>query len=319
MQIAPQHFGFLLLPNFTHIGFTAASEPLRMANMASGRTLFQISTLSEDGAPVAASSHVNILPDAALAAAPPLDAVFVIGSNPLIHDGDRAVLCWLQRQARAGVALGGVCTGSYTLARAGLLKNFRCTIHWEDMGQFVERFPHIIISPNLFEIDRDRYTCSGGTAPVDMMLALIARGPGGDELAAAVAELMVCERIRGGEERQRMPMKVRLGGERPRLSGAVALMEANIEEPLEIDDLARLVGVSRRQLERLFHDHLGTTLTRYYLRLRLEQARRLLRQSEHSITEIALECGFNSLSYFGARYHTLFGCPPRAERQPSHS
>jgi AraC family transcriptional regulator, glycine betaine-responsive activator len=127
-------------------------------------------------------------------------------------------------------------------------------------------------------------------------------------------KLMVYERIRSGEERQRMPLRLRLGSEQPRLTAAVALMEANLEEPLDVEELARLVGVSRRHLERLFHDHLGTTLTRYYLRLRLEQGRRLLRQSERPITEIALACGFVSVSHFSTRYRELFGYPPRRER-----
>jgi AraC family transcriptional regulator, glycine betaine-responsive activator len=148
MNNVPQRYGFLLLSNFTHIGFAAASEPLRMANMATGKVLYDIHTLSQDGAVVVASSGVQVLPDAALAAAPALDALFVIGSNPMIHSGDRAVLKWLRYQASRGVALGGVCTGSYTLARAGLLDDYRCTIHWEDMAQFIERFPKIIISPS---------------------------------------------------------------------------------------------------------------------------------------------------------------------------
>lgn len=319
MKQSVQCFGFLLLPNFTHIGFAAAGEPLRMANMAAGHTIYRAHTLTEDGAPVAASNGVRVQPDAALHGAPRLDALFVVGSNPLVHSGDRAVLDWLRRQAQKGVALGGVCTGSYTLARAGLLNGYRCTIHWEDMGQFVEQFPQITVSPNLYEIDRDRYTCSGGTAPVDMMLALIARSEGGQELAATAAELMVCERIRAGKERQRMPVSVRVGTDRPRLSTAVALMEANLEEPLAVDELARLAGVSRRQLERLFRDHLGTTLTQHYLRLRLELARRLLRNGKLTITDVATACGFRSLSHFGARYRRQFGHPPRIERAPARS
>lgn len=314
MEQISQHFGFLLLPNFTHIGFAAAAEPLRMANMASGRVLYRIYTLSEGGAPVTASNQVSVLPNAALETSPRLDAVFVIGSNPIIHRGDRAILGWLQAQAHAGVAFGGVCTGSYTLARAGLLDGYRCTIHWEDMGQFVERFSQIVVSPNLYEIDRDRYTCSGGAAAVDMMLALIARGSGGQALAATVAELMVCERIRAGKERQRMPIKLRIGADQPTLSAAVAVMEANLEEPLTIAELSRLLGLSRRQLERLFHNYLGTAPSRYYLRLRLDQARRLLRQTEHTITAIAAACGFNSVSHLGTRYREQFGHPPSAER-----
>jgi len=288
-----------------------------MANMAAGEVLYDIRTLSTDGAGVVASSGIRVMPDASLEDIPAVDTLFVIGSNPVSLRGDKSVLNGLRCYARQGVALGGVCTGSYTLARAGLLDGYRCTIHWEDMGQLIERFPKIIVSPNLYEIDRDRLTCSGGTAAVDMMLALISVDTGNQELAAKVAELMIYERIRGSGERQRMPLRLRLGSEYPRLTAAVALMEANVEDPLNVDELASMIAVSRRQLERLFHDYLGTTPSRYYLHLRFEQARRLLRRSDRSVTEIANTAGFAAASHFSTRYRDLFGCSPSAERRPS--
>ncbi len=310
-----QQVGFLLLPSFTHIGLAAAIEPLRIANVVAGKTLFEFHTLSQDGAAVIASNGIQVLPDTSLCDPLKLDALFVVGSNPVVHRIDHESQEALRRRACQGVALGGICTGSYPLARAGLLDGYRCTIHWEDLSQFTLRFPQILVSPRLFEVDRDRYTCAGGTASMDMMLELIAQGVGGRELAAKIAELMNCDRIRSAVERQRIPLKLRLGAEHPRLSTAAALMEANLEEPLDMDELGQLVGISRRQLERLFHDHLDTTPTRYYLRVRLEHARRGLRQGNQPITEIALACGFVSVSHFSTRYRDLFGHSPRAERR----
>lgn len=307
-------YGFLLVPNFTHIGFATAVEPLRMVNMISAQPCYQIITISSDGAAVSASNGVRVLPDYAIAATPLLDVLFVCGPNPLLRSGDQIILNWLRRLAGKGTALGGICTGSHILARAGLLNGYRCTIHWEDREQLIEDFPHIIVSPNLFELDRDRYTCSGGTAPVDMMLELVARLPNGKELAVTVSELMVCERIRSSGERQRIPLQQQLGSLQPKLTEAVAIMEANLEEPIAIDELAQYIALSRRQLERLFRTHLHCSPTDYYVKLRLQKARQLLRKTPASVADIALACGFISSSHFTTRYRKFYGVTPRSER-----
>jgi transcriptional regulator GlxA family with amidase domain len=310
-----QCYGFLLVPNFTHIGFAAAIEPLRMANMVNGGELFQMVTISSNGAAVAGSNGVRVLPDCALQPAPAMNVLFVCGPNPLVYDGDKDVISWLRRLSRQRMALGGICTGSHILARAGLLDGYRCTIHWEDREQLIEEFPHIIVSPNLFELDRDRYTCSGGTAAVDMMLELISQLPDGKALAVAVSELMVCERIRSSSERQRVPLQQQLGTLQPKLTDAVTIMEANLEEPIAMDELARYIGLSRRQLERLFRDHLHSSPGDYYLRLRLQLARQLLRKTARPVAEVALSCGFISSSHFTTRYRKFYGVTPSLERR----
>lgn len=155
------------------IGFASSIEPLRMANLASGKTIFRMVTLSEDGEAVAASNGVRLLVDYSWSNAPELDAVFVCGSNPIRRTECRPLLNCLRSVDQNGTALGGICTGSYILARADLLNGYRCTVHWEDFQSLVEEFPEIIVSSKLFEIDRDRYTCSGGVAPVEMMVNLI--------------------------------------------------------------------------------------------------------------------------------------------------
>ncbi len=311
----PIAYGFLLVPGFTMIGFASAIEPLRMANLASGKTIFRMLTISENGEAVAGSVGVRLLVDHSLNNAPELDAVFVCGSNPIRRTEGRPLLNWLRQQAHQGTALGGICTGSYILARAALLNGYRCTIHWEDFQSLVEEFPEIIVSSKLFEIDRDRYTCSGGVAPVDMMIKLIRRLPQSRDLAPRVSELMVCERIRTEVDQQRVPLRQQLGTGRPKLTEAVALMEANIEEPMAVEELAHHLDLSRRQLERLFHDHLQCSPTSYYMKIRLQRARQLLLSSNESVLEIAAACGFVSANHFATRYRECFGLTPTQQRR----
>lgn len=196
--------GLLVIPNFTTIGFASTIETLRMANMAARREMFRTLIIGPSLEPVTASNGMRILPDCAMQDAPKLDILLVVGANPIVsHLSSRPLLNWLRKLAHERVALGGICTGSYWLARAGLLKGFRCTIHWEDIETLKDHFPGIIISHQLFELDRDRYTCSGGVASMDMTLQLIAREPGGREIAAHAAELLLCDRARSAQEQQR--------------------------------------------------------------------------------------------------------------------
>ncbi|HXH02736.1 MAG TPA: GlxA family transcriptional regulator [Candidatus Competibacteraceae bacterium] len=306
--------GFLLEPNFSTIAFASAIEPLRMANYLSGKRLYDAFTISLDGGPVPASNGVRIMPDYGMDTVPPMDILFVCGPTPVPLTENKTLANWLRKLARQGTILGGVCTGAELLARAGLLNGYRCTIHWENMESLRESFPGIIVSSNLFELDRDRYTCTGGIGPLDMMLQLIARQQG-PRLAAAISEQFMLERIRDARDRQRVPLRLQLGGGQPRLADAVALMESNIEEPISLEEVARHVGISKRQLERLFKDHLDCTPARYYMELRLQRARLLLRQTRMSITDVALSCGFVSVPHFTTRYHRLFGVSPRSERR----
>ena len=310
----PKRFGFLLLPNFSLIAFSSAIEPLRMANWVSGEELYETVLISHDGEAVASSFGVQTLVNCSLANLPMLDAVFVCGASPIARTGNEAVIGWLRRQGIGPMGMGGIGTGSYILACAGLLKNTRATIHWWDLASLREEFPSTHVTNNLYEIDKNRYTCSGGTAAMDMMLFLIGKEHGMD-LAASVSEQFVCERIRTSEDPQRIPLKARIGASQPKLIEAVTLMEMNIEEPLSTDDLAHHVGLSRRHLERLFKKHLQTVPSKHYLELRLEHARKLLRQSDKTILQIGLACGFTSASYFSTAYRNHYGLTPREERK----
>ncbi|MBG6501267.1 GlxA family transcriptional regulator [Pseudomonas aeruginosa] len=310
----PQSIGFLLLDNFTLISLASAVEPLRMANQLSGRELYRWHTLSLDGRQVWASDGLQITPDAGTDNAPAVDCVIVCGGVGIQRSVTREHVTFLQAQARQGRRLGAVCTGSWALARAGLLDGYDCSVHWECLAAMQEAFPRVAMSTRLFSIDRNRFTSSGGTAPMDMMLHLIGREHG-RELSAAISEMFIYARIRNEQDHQRVPVKHMLGTNQPKLQEIVALMEANLEEPIDLDELAVYVNVSRRQLERLFQKYLHCSPSRYYLKLRLIRARQLLKQTSMSIIEVASVCGFVSTPHFSKCYREYFGIPPRDARQ----
>ncbi len=310
----PMRFGFLLLPNYSLIAFSSAIESLQMANLISEEELYSYSLISRDGEPVTSSSGIKTLVDSGLDRIDGLDAILVCGASPIARTGNEDVLAWLRRQPRSKLAFGGIGTGSYLLACAGLLDGYKATIHWWDLANLREEFPQTTITNNLFEVDGLRYTCSGGTAAMDMMLFLIGKNHG-TELAASISEQFVCERIRTQDDQQRIPLKARIGASQPKLIEAVTLMEANIEEPLSSDDLAGHVGVSRRHLERLFKKHLQTLPSKFYLQLRMERARQLLQQSDKAILQVGLACGFSTASHFSTAYRNHYGITPSEERK----
>ncbi|MGM0702622.1 MAG: GlxA family transcriptional regulator [Pseudomonadota bacterium] len=308
--------GFLLIPGFSQLAFSSALEPLRMANHLTERRLYRWHLLSRDGKPVTASSDLATGVDAALSSAPSLDLVVVCAGVEVQSHCDRDTLQWLRRQAGRHLPLGAVCTGGYVLAQAGLLDGYRCTLHWEHISSLHEalQFPRVTFCSQLFVLDRDRYTCSGGIAPLDMMLTLIARQQGLG-LAEAIAEEFIHERIRGVGDRQRNPLRVRLGHSHPKLEEVATLMEANLQEPLTLDELASHADLSRRQLERLFQRYVDCPPLKYYMDLRLMRARQLLRQTHMPITDVAMACGFVSPPHFTKSYRDHFGHSPSRERE----
>ena len=310
---APRRIGFLLIPGFSLIAYSCAMEPYRAANTLSGRRLYAWKHVSPDGRPVTASNGVAILPDQGLERPLDVDDLFVCaGGNPAAFR-DAATLAWLRGQAARGLRIGGVSGGPYILARAGLLGRRRCTVHWEHMPALREDFPTLQLTGALFEIDRDRCTCAGGVAAMDLMVALIGQLHG-RALAAAVAEWFLHPRGREGAEAQRMPPRERYGISHPGLLAVLDAMAGSLEEPLTREALARRGGVSLRQLERLFRTHLGRTVGEHYRDLRLDRARLLLRQGPLSVLETAMACGFVSAAHFSRAYRARFGLPPRAER-----
>lgn len=309
----PQTIGFVLLPRFTMIAFTTMVEPLRLVNRKAGKTVYRWRILSVDGKPVAASNGIVLNPDASIDNAGELDVVVVCSGLDVQQITDKRLFSWLRQMDRKGLDIGAVCTGSHILAKAGLLDGYRCTIHWENLASFAEEFPEIEVTPELFEIDRNRFTCSGGTAPIDMILNIIAMQHG-FEVAATVADQFMHERIRDQHDHQRMSLPARLGVRHPKLLSIIELMEKNLEEPLSRGQLARNASLSTRQLERLFRKYLNRSPARYYLELRLNRARLLLLQTNMSVIDVALACGFISASHFSKCYRDFFGRTPRKER-----
>ncbi len=284
--------GFVLVPDFPLMAYTAAVEPLRAANTLSGCELYRWWHAAPGGGAVRASNGIAILTDVPVGAAPQgTDRVFVCaGGNPAAFD-DPALSAWLRDLARHGTVIGGISGGPYILARAGLLAGRRCTLHWEHVPAFEEQFPEADVVRSLFEIQGDRVTCSGGIAALDLMLNLIERdhGPG---LAAGVSDWFLHNQIREGLSPQRMDLRQRFGVRDPRLLRVLAAMEANLETPLSREALAALARVSTRQLERLFADGLGQGLHGHYLHLRLDRAHKLRRETALTASQIAAMTGF---------------------------
>nr|WP_298250571.1 GlxA family transcriptional regulator [uncultured Halomonas sp.] len=300
--------GVVVLPGFSLLAEACATEPLAVANRLAGTPLYSLVTLGLDDRPVPSGSHQVLTPDRAIADDDALDLLLVCA--PWGESPEAALLVWLGRLAARGQVLAGIGGGAELLASAGLLDGYRATVPWPRFEAVAASHPGIRLSRQLFEIDRDRLTCGGGTAAMDMMMTLIASHHG-SELAEKVSAHFVLERVRMADEPQ---SSAPLAGAPQSLVDGVALMEANIEEPLTTHELAEHLGVSRRQLERLFKKHLSAVPSRYYMSLRLKRARRLLRESDRPAGEIALQTGFSSAAHFSTAYRNHFGLTPREER-----
>lgn len=308
-----REFVFLLIPQFSMIAFAAAIEPLRVANRMARRPLYGWRIATESGAPVACSNGCVISADTALEDLPRGTTIIVCAGLGLREGESKPVLTWLRKQQRLGVGLGAVCTGAHVLAKAGLLDGKRCTIHWENQAAFIEDFPETEVSNLLFCVDDGIYTCAGGTAAADMMLHVISEEHGTD-LASLVADSMIHAPVRREQDEQRLSVPARIGVRHPKLVNIIQTMEQNTEEPISPSELAKGVAMSTRQLERLFRRYLNRSPKRYYMELRLEKARNLLLQTDMSVINVALACGFTSPSHFSKCYRNHFSRTPYRER-----
>ncbi|WP_426151411.1 GlxA family transcriptional regulator [Pseudomonas sp. DC3000-4b1] len=311
----PKVFHFLLLPGFSALGFINATEPLRVANRFCPG-LYHWRILSLEGGAVLASNGMSINADAGLETLERGATLFVVAGFEPLKAFSPTLRAWLRRVAAAQGTLGGIDTGAFVLAAAGLLDQARVTLHWEALDAFRERWPQVQVTQELFEIDDHRITCAGGTASIDLMLDLISQAHG-SALAIQVSEQFVLGRIRPRQDHQRMALASRYGTRNKKLMQVIAAMEQQTEPLLTTAALAESVQVTRRQLERLFRLHLQDTPSNFYLGLRLDKARQLLRQTDMSVTEVSIACGFELPSYFARRYKGRFGRPPRDDRSLS--
>ncbi|QYM73688.1 GlxA family transcriptional regulator [Pseudochrobactrum sp. Wa41.01b-1] len=311
---------FFLVPNFSMIAFATAIEPLRIANRMLGFEAYRWRLASADGKPVMASSDIEIAANTSLdderrnlIGENRPSMVFVCSGVHVENYQNKSALAWLRESYNRGISVGGLCTGAHILASAGLLSGKRCAIHWENLPGFSETFPKAEVYADLFEIDSNLYTCAGGTAALDMMLKLI-----GDDfdvnLVNSICEQALTDRVRKPHDRQRLPLRARLGVQNSKVLSIIEMMEGCLTEPLSLLDVAGNVGLSRRQIERLFRQEMGRSPARYYLEIRLDRARHLLIQSSMPVVEVAVACGFVSASHFSKCYRELYGRSPQQER-----
>ncbi|MGP3698863.1 GlxA family transcriptional regulator [Rhodobacter sp. NSM] len=307
------HFVFLLVENFSHLAFSCALEPLRIANLLSGRELYRWSLASEDGTSATCSNRSVTLVNRGFEPLERGDRLFVVSGIHVQNHTTPALLNFLRRERAAGMSIGAICSGAYVLARAGFLTGVKTAIHWEFHDLFGEEFPEVDLVRNVFVTDEKFVTASGGTAAADLMLHLIAREHGRD-LSTAIADQMVYNAVREGTAAQRVSLQSRHGMRNAHLSRAIELMQEHVEEPLSPFVLAGRLGISTRQLERLFGKFLNTSPKRYMMEIRLTRARNLIVQTEQSVSEIAMACGFTSTSHFTKVFRSRYGVTPVAHR-----
>ncbi len=309
----PKAYAFLLVPGFSSLGFSCAVEALSLSNHhPSGRKYYKWRLISETGSPVAAYNGVTVSVNSGLVELERDETLIVCAGENAGHGSTKAVLNWLRRETRKGMDFGALSSGTYTLALAGLIGGKRVTTHWEYKTALAEMLPDVIMEDTIFSVDGRVFTSAGGAASMDMMLHRVHADYGAD-MATWVADQMVYTVPRAHSHGQRMSLQSRPEVRNAKLLMAMQIMENNLEDPLIPDEIADIIALSTRQLERLFAKYIHTSPKRYYLQLRLEKARNLLRQTDLSVTDVCVACGFRSLSHFSKSYRSTFGMPPGME------
>lgn len=310
-----QKIGFLLVQNFALMSYASAVEPLRAANLIAGVDLYEIIPLSATGNIVHSSSGLAVECLELAKAGTECHTIFVCAGGGAkdwaVMENVHGTLRWLARQ---GVRIGGISSGAYVLAAAGLLENRDFTIHWEHATVLKEAFPHLSPRQVRYVIDGDRVTCAGGVAPLDLMHALIAQRMGA-HFARRVSDWYLHAAVAEPGAPQRGSTAERFGTHHAALLTVLEKMEATIEHPLDRDEMAKLAGISIRHLDRLFADDLGMGFLEVYRNIRLDHARRLLEQSPLSIAEVGFATGFSSPGHFSRAFKDRFSATPNSLRQ----
>ena len=314
----PKRYVFLLIPGFSPLGMTCAQETLALANRFAGgtRQYYEWKLVSEDGEPVTSWNGLRVSVDAGLFDLHRNDTLIVCAGVDAAAGSSRKILNWLRRETRKGMDYGALSSGAWTLAAAGLLGGKRITTHWEYASAISETFPDVEMQDSIYMVDGRVFTCAGSASSMDLMLDRI-HSDYGAELATWVADQMIYTAPRSEGHSQRVSMSGRMGVRHTKLIQAIEVMRANIEDPIPPSEVAEEVGLSTRQLERLFARYLSTSPKKYYLGLRLEKARNLLMQTELSLMEICVLCGFRAPSHFSKTYRKAFGVAPSRDTRGS--
>ncbi len=311
---SPFKLGFLLIDGFALMSFSAVVEPLRAANLIAKNELYEIDYYSIDEHSSHSSSGVIIKSTKALNNMNHLDFLFVVAGLGSTSFKEEGVFKLLRKLAKQGVTLGGVSGGPVILAKAGVMKNRRFTVHWEHASEMREMFPEFVIERTLYIKDRDRYTCAGGVAPLDMMNAIITEHHG-NNFAQRVSDWFIHTEIRPSASPQRSGLSERYPNATQTMILAIEAMRNHIADPLDLDQLARISEVSARQLNRLFKEKLNVATMEFYRQQRLHTAGKLLKQSSMKMIDIAQATGFVSAAHFSAAFNKQFGQTPSSLRK----
>ncbi|MEM7268438.1 MAG: GlxA family transcriptional regulator [Pseudomonadota bacterium] len=310
MSDGPANYTFVLAENFSHMPFSCALEAFRIANLTAERELYRWRLTCEGGGDALSSNGTRTRVDYPLEETPPDDAIIVVAGVDAKRHATPGLVRWLRRrESHTKGRIGAICCGAYILAEAGLLDGRACAIHWEYLDALREDHPGVDVRPSVFVKEGRYFSASGGVAATDLSLSLI-EDDHGEELARQIAERLVYASVRTEHDGQRFSRAGGLGLRNPRLARAVELMETNLDEPLKTSDIAAQVGLSTRQLERLTGRYLNSSPKKFRMEARLARARHLLRQTEMSVIDVAIECGFTSPSHFSKCYRSRYGETP---------
>jgi len=308
-----RRFLFVLIEDFSLVAFSNAIEPLRLANRIAKKNVYSWELASEHGEKVTCSNGISIDVKVDIYSAKSPNYVVLCSGENVKNHTNKSLMNWIRKEARKNTTIGAICTGTYILAKAGLLNDCKSTIHWENQDSLKEEFNDLTITESIYAIDKRRFTSAGGTASLDLMLYIISQDFH-TGFAKLIADQMIHDSIRTELDKQLPSIPNRIGARNPKILTAIKSMESNIEEPLSPLILATNLGISIRQLERLFQRYFAKSPKRYYMELRLQKARNLLLQTEMNVLQIALACGFSSSSHFSKCYKSAFNVTPHNER-----
>jgi len=310
---AKKNFGFFLTPRFAPLGFFSAIEVLRTANRLLGEFYYGWKVISLDGLPVTSANGVAVVANTSPLTDNNLDILFVCaGYHPETHCDD-TTLAWIRKLNRHGTHVGAISTGTFILAETGVIGDRRCTIHGDNTASLREKHPMLNLVDGIFEIDRNLFTCTGGTSAIDLFIHMVSTDHG-EHFAASIAYQFQQDRVRNSNEAPSKLKQIGLRWKSKKLADTLVLMENNIDQPFSSPELASQIGVTPRQLQRLFKKHTGRTPKDYYLTLRLNHGRLLLLQTNMQIFDVAIASGFGSHAHFTKCYRSNFGYTPRMER-----